>query len=96
MSGVRIPPDTPESSPDKPVAQSLRVSGSNRARRVKVPSIKIHVLMVWYGRISRPEDSRPRYRREYIFSLGTEGILRDKSVGGVTDYQAITSHMFLL
>jgi len=43
---------------------------------------KIHVTIGRVTvRISRLEDSRPRYRREYNLSLGTEGILRDKGDG---------------
>lgn len=38
--------------------------------------------MVWvrYG-FSRPADCRPRAKRQYNLSLGTEGILRDRGGG---------------
>jgi len=52
------------------------------------PTIKMFVLMVWYGRISMPEDCRPRdaeqhsplryaeYQRQYGIDLGVEAILK--------------------
>ena len=52
------------------------------------PTIKMFILMVWYDRISMPEDCRPRdaeqhgplryaeYQRQYGIILGDEAILK--------------------
>jgi hypothetical protein len=43
---------------------------------MQTPSLKMYILMVWYGRISKPKDRRPIVIRQYVPILGDGAILK--------------------